>query len=72
MGCKLLDFKVGKPGVVKKIKTERSLECRLCSMGLFPGAPIKLITKGPAGVLVSVGCSKISLEPNMAQCIMVA
>ncbi|MDR2457540.1 MAG: ferrous iron transport protein A [Clostridiales Family XIII bacterium] len=72
MGSKLQDFKVGKPGIVKQINTEQTVMHRLNSMGIYPGAPIKLITKGPAGVLVSVGCCRISLEPSMAQSIFVS
>jgi Fe2+ transport system protein FeoA len=72
MGSKLPDCKVGKCGIVRQINTDHSAARRLNSMGIFPGAPIRLITKGPSGCLVSVGCAKISLESGMAGSILVA
>jgi Fe2+ transport system protein FeoA len=72
MGSRLSDFKVGKAAIVRQIKTEKADLHRLNSMGIYPGAPIKLITKGPSGVLVSVGCCRISLESGMAGDILVS
>jgi Fe2+ transport system protein FeoA len=72
MGSKLRDFKVGKPGIVKGINAEQAQARRLISMGIYPGAPIKLLSKGPSGVLVSVGCCRITLAQSLAGNIMVA
>ncbi|MDR2340295.1 MAG: ferrous iron transport protein A [Deltaproteobacteria bacterium] len=72
MGSKLKDFKVGKAGIVKGIHTEKEDARRLNSMGIYPGAPIKVITKGPSGCLVSVGCCRFCIEPTTAGCILVA
>ncbi|MDR1085205.1 MAG: ferrous iron transport protein A [Deltaproteobacteria bacterium] len=72
MGSRLPEYKVGQPTFVLAIGGQDVERHRLESMGIFPGAEIKLITKSKGGVLVAVGEARISLAADAAVQITVA
>ncbi len=46
---KLVDFKVGETGLIKKVEGEGRLRRRLFDMGVTPGATVYLRKKAPLG-----------------------
>ncbi|MDR3203718.1 MAG: ferrous iron transport protein A [Deltaproteobacteria bacterium] len=72
MGTALPEYKVGKSTFILALTGAIQERHRLVSMGLVPGAEIKVISKGPSGLLVALGKSRIGLEPEMAQGIVVS
>ena len=46
---KLVDFKIGETGLIKKVEGEGRLRRRLFDMGVTPGATVYLRKKAPLG-----------------------
>ncbi|MDR1577792.1 MAG: ferrous iron transport protein A [Deltaproteobacteria bacterium] len=72
MGSRLPDYQVNQPTFVLAISAEGQERHRLESMGIYPGAEIRVLTKSSGGVLVAVGQARISLASTAAGQIMVA
>ncbi|MDR2423066.1 MAG: ferrous iron transport protein A [Deltaproteobacteria bacterium] len=66
------DYQVDQETLVLAVSADDKERARLASLGIYPGAPIKVITKSSAGVLVAVGDARISLASVAAGQIMVA
>jgi Fe2+ transport system protein FeoA len=72
MGRRLPDYSVGQPTFVLAVSGLDAERGRLESMGIYPGAEIRVITKSSSGVLVAVGDARISLAFEAAGQILVA
>jgi Fe2+ transport system protein FeoA len=72
MGLSLQEYQVGQSTLVLAVSTDDKERSRLASMGIYPGAEIKVITKNSGGVLVAVGEARISLASSAAGQILVA
>jgi Fe2+ transport system protein FeoA len=72
MGLSLPDYQEGQSTFVLSVSGDEKERLRLASLGIFPGAEIRVISKGFGGVLVAVGEARISLASSAAGQILVA
>lgn len=56
---------------VKKINGRESIQKHLESMGIVPGAVVKVVAKGASGVIVNVKESRVALGYELANKILV-
>lgn len=50
----LADLSVGREAVIKEVKGDQNLRCRLFDMGLIPKTKVKVIKTAPAGDPVQI------------------
>ncbi|MDR1873365.1 MAG: ferrous iron transport protein A [Deltaproteobacteria bacterium] len=72
MGVNLSDCQVEKPTFILSILAEDSERGRLASLGVYPGAEIKVIAKNASGLLVALGQGRLTLALAAAELIQVA
>ena len=66
---KLVEFKIGETGLIKKVEGEGRLRRRLFDMGVTPGAKVYLRKKAPLGdpLEITIRCYELSLRLSEAK-----
>ncbi|MGC1210877.1 MAG: FeoA family protein [Micromonospora sp.] len=67
----LRDCRPGADLVLRRVTGDRSRR-RLAEWGLVPGAPVRLVSRGPAGgLIVALGDTRIALDSRTAGTVVV-
>ena len=71
MSTRLSDFQVGVPTLVVAVELNEKESLRLESMGLLPGTEISILAKGVGPLIVAVGETRVMVEQDVAEKILV-
>ena len=69
---KLVEFKIGETGLIKKVEGEGRLRRRLFDMGVTPGATVYLRKKAPLGdpLEITIRGYELTLRKSEAELVM--
>ncbi len=67
----LLDLSEGEVATVKDIYGGAGIRNRLASIGIFPGASVKIVKKAPGPCIVEVSGTRLAIGKGMASKIVV-
>jgi len=71
MSSQLQEFQVGEPALILAVNLEEKERRRLESLGVLPGAEISVLARGLGPMIVAVGDSRVMIEQDIAENIIV-
>jgi len=71
MNGQLREFEIGRAALVVAVDLSEKERLRLESMGILPGVEISVLARGAGPLIVAVGDSRVMIEADIAERILV-